>query len=404
MEWTDGRKVTYHGWIFSEEKVPKVQPGEFCLALHWKVSPSPLIPSNFYWTYKKCSHTGGYVCKKNSNDNALIQNQTITGVEGRITSPNYPNPYLPNLNYWIKIIAPENFRIIVQFQKLDIELQHECLYDYVSIQDMGFYKDSQSNVRDNNFLKRGEEDSSAYRDDDYELLYDEKKNQFLNKLSKVEIHSISLNPSPSFQPYIRLCGLHENDVSKFDFVSTSNEIYVNFLTDHSMSGEGFSAIWRSIDISACPGQTFTSREGNLASPNFPNFLLHNLDCTYTVQAPIGRKIWIEFISFEIIKDAEVLIDLGEANLLKPFEKAENIADGIFLSRSNKVKIYLRTGSNPRGKGFKLSFRTSNLNYAGQLALYKLQPSFLLVLNNAETRTLSLSNGTAGNIFYLSEYI
>lgn len=357
MEWTDGTKLTYSGWLLGEERVSSTRTEDLCLALQWKLSPSSMIPSNFYWAYQKCSLTGGYVCKKGRNDNALIQNQTITGVEGRMTSPNYPNPYSPNLNYWTKIIVPEKFRIIVQFQKLDIEQQVECLYDYVSIQDKGFFE---TKAIDKDSLKRGEELSDNEND---ELLYgDERKIHLLNKRSRIESQSVSLSDtSPSFQPYIRLCGQHEGDMSKFDFVSTSNEIYFNFFTDNSVSGEGFSAVWRSIDISACPGQTFTSREGTLTSPNFPHFLLHNLNCTYTVQAPKGRKIWIEFTDFDIIQDAEVLIDLGEDNLLKPFHDAENIADGVFLSRNDKVRVVLQTGQSPRGKGFKLSFRTSKTN-------------------------------------------
>lgn len=361
MEWTDGKKITYTGWFLGEENVSRVQTGAFCLALHWKVSPSPVLPSNFYWKYQKCSNTGGYVCKKARSGNVLIQNQTITGVEGRITSPNYPNPYTSNLNYWTKIIAPEKFRIIVQFQNLDIEQQHECLYDYVSIQDIEFYKNYHSKGNDKSSIK-SEEDSLAYDEHDGELLYDEeKKIRLLNKRSRVEIQSVSLSDaSPSFQPYIRICGLHESDMSKFDFVSTSNEIYINFQTDQSISGKGFSAIWRSIDISACSGQTFTSHEGTLTSPNFPHFLLHNLNCTYTVQAPMGRKILIEFSSFDIFKDATVLIDLGDDNIFQPFRDNKNIGDGVFLSRTDKAKIHLRTGWSPRGKGFKLTFKTSNL--------------------------------------------
>lgn len=341
LEWTDGSKISYTGWLLGEEKISKIDP--MCLGLQWKMSPTPMLPSNLYWAYQKCSNMGGYVCKKNRKDNVLIQNQTITGIEGRLTSPNYPSQYAPNVNYWIKIIAPERSRIVVQFQKIDLEAQQECLYDYVSVEDA-------------NYRNR-----SLYEKDDNEIFYKLKKLP-VEKGIESKHQSVSVvRKAPSFKPYVRWCGTHEGDMSQFDFVSKSSEVLFHFSTDSSSAGEGFSAIWRSIDISACPGQTFTSREGVLASPNFPNFLLHELNCTYTIQAPIGRKVWIEFNSYEISHDAEVKVDLGNGVLIQPFRDANVLGDGVYLSSNEQVRIILWTGGSPTGKGFKLTYRTSKLS-------------------------------------------
>ena len=301
------------------------------------MSPTPMLPSNLYWAYQKCSNMGGYVCKKNRKDNVLIQNQTITGIEGRLTSPNYPNQYAPNINYWIKIIAPEKSRIVVQFQKIDLEPQHECLYDYVSVEDSSYRA------------------GSFYPKEDNEIFYKLPiETEIQTKHQSVSV----ISQMPSFQQYVRWCGSHEGDMSQFDFVSKTSEVLFHFSTDSSTSAEGFSAIWRSIDISACPGQTFTSREGILMSPNFPHFLLHELNCTYTIQAPIGRKIWMEFNSYDISHDAEVKVDLGNGVFIQPFRDENVLGDGVYLSSSEKVRIILRTGGNPIGKGFKVTYRTS----------------------------------------------
>lgn len=131
----------------------------------------------------------------------------------------------------------------------------------------------------------------------------------------------------------------------------------NFSTN--ITGEGFSAVWRSIDTSACPAQIITAKEGTLLSPNFPNFLLQNLNCTYTIQASIGRKVLIEFISYDIQNDATVFVDMGQG-LLQPFQ-LENLADGIFMSHGEKVQIALVTGENPEGRGFKVSFKIGILD-------------------------------------------
>lgn len=324
--------------------MPKANLEPLCLGLQWKMSPIPMLPSNLYWAYQKCSSMGGYVCKKNRKDNTLIQNQTITGIEGRLTSPNYPNRYAPNINYWIKIIAPEKSRIVIQFQKLALEQQEECLYDYVSVEDTNYRSLSAKllNIKENVVLYKYEK----------QLSHSEKQSP-----SVVQNHSTDAS-SPSFKPYVRWCGSHDGDMSQFDFVSKTNEILFHFATDSTAASEGFSSIWRSIDTSACPSQTFTSREGVLISPNFPHFLLHDLNCSYSIQAPMGRKIWIEFNSYDILNDAVVEIDLGNGLLFQPYDNRNVIGDGVFLSRSEKVKIILKTGSNPKGKGFKLTFRTS----------------------------------------------
>ena len=281
------------------------------------------------------------------------------------------------MNYWVKVSSPEKTRIVVQFQKLDIEDQNECLYDYVSVQDIDFHFDKSTNSKRPNTAKLIVDIVNDYQEDqifDIEMLdlvqYDDKikyhlnRKRFIHKINKrsaseVEANSVTRQNLPSFQPYVRWCGNHDNDMSQFDFVSKSNEISINFFTDYSQSGEGFSATWRSIDTSACPGQTLTSKEGIITSPNFPHFLLHNLNCSYTIQASDGRKIWMEFNAFDMVNNAFVYIDLGDGILLQPFQMSNIINDGVYTSKGEKIKILLQTGTQPQGKGFKVTFRTCN---------------------------------------------
>lgn len=60
-------------------------------------------------------------------------NVTANGTEGELSSPNYPGNYYHNLDYWTKIVSPENTRIIIQFHTFDLEEQKDCLYDYLEI-------------------------------------------------------------------------------------------------------------------------------------------------------------------------------------------------------------------------------------------------------------------------------
>lgn len=52
-----------------------------------------------------------------------------------------------------------------------------------------------------------------------------------------------------------------------------------------MAGSGFVATWKAVDISGCPAKTLTAKEAAVTSPNYPHFLLANLQCTITILAP-----------------------------------------------------------------------------------------------------------------------
>ncbi|XP_075158958.1 uncharacterized protein LOC142232130 [Haematobia irritans] len=566
FEWTDGAKMSFQGWLPGQGQFDTYPVDAICLGLQWKMSPTPMLPSGLYWQSQKCSKVGGYVCKKPKEPYGIFafSNFTVTGSEGRLISPAYPNTYPLNINYWIHIKAPERTRIIVQFQKIDLEPQDECLYDFVSIQDY----DSVSKITlepgantvpmamlmaaeqltayegDNNeggigdgggggksFDDNGgdinasnDADTSRataaldgesnehgkthnggtndeYESDDNETTLRGGIHDNGNKLSmypqqqrskrrlrrsiakapyngntaklqgptqqghqhhrmrrhskeinfrhawvqhksadkllqeqgssggrwfqknykahtKKDIHqawwkSVSdknrkmlktkhkqrrkrdmvdnagdrrhkrkahhnqgilgkrhrrstivgenidaLPPenSQSFLPYVRWCGSHESNMSKFDFVSSSNEVMMNFHSDYSMAGLGFAAIWKAIDVSGCPLRTLTSREGTISSPNYPHFLLNNLNCAFVIQAPVGKRVWLEIIEYDFLQDALLEIDLGNG-AFRPFELAELVNDGLFVSLKEQLRVQFRTGQHPRGKGFQAIYHT-----------------------------------------------
>lgn len=171
----------------------------------------------------------------------------------------------------------------------------------------------------------------------------------------------SSDNAQSFLPYVRWCGNHESNMSKFDFVSNSNEVMLNFHSDYSITGLGFAAVWKAIDISGCPLRTLTSREGTIFSPNYPHFLLNNLNCAYVIQAPIGKRVWLEFIEYDFQSDSMLEVDIGNG-LFRPFRLPEHLNDGMFVSLKEQLRVQFRTGQHPRGKGFQAVFHTGKLNY------------------------------------------
>ncbi|XP_039440556.1 uncharacterized protein LOC120421415 isoform X3 [Culex pipiens pallens] len=465
LEWADGARLMFEGWLPGQKpelnktsSSTSSKPAPICLGLQWKISPTPMISSGLHWSSQKCSTVAGYVCKKPrpTAEENMAKNQTITGTEGRLVSP---SPYPAQMDYWIRLVAPEASRIIVQFQKLDIEHQEECLYDYVSIQNYrivpgdalnpgmtdplaaagGFWNNRDDdamvgeyrsdspfrNLLNGEFYYGGQRSLAASRQekfhrkrslaatttdadiqqklrDNIKLLekinskLKDRKKRFLSsdnyKTVKNSSQSITLESNsgaepviedtdPSFLPYVRWCGTHDSNMTRFNFVSTGNEAFLRFHTDFSVSGEGFSATWSTVDISGCPVQTITSREGTIASPNYPHFLLNNLDCAFIIQAPYGKKVWLEFVAFDIGQNASVQVDIAEGPF-EPFREASHINDGVFLSKGERMVVRLRTGPLPRGKGFSANFRT-------------------ISASSEQQRSINLANKTTGNLFHLN---
>lgn len=277
--WTDGSDLRYTAWLPGQGN-PK--QGNMCLAMQWTSSPTPMLPSGLYWRTHRCNSVGGYVCKRRNHDliplldsnfSQMNLNRTVNGSEGRITSPNYPTSYYNNLDFSVKITGPERTRLVIQFSRIDLEPQLDCLYDYVEVYSLGDPGDA-----------------------------------------------------------VRWCGNHDTDMQRFDFVSRSNDAILVFHSDYSVTGSGFSATWQAVDVSGCPLQTLTAREGVITSPNYPHFQLARLDCAITILAPLGKRVWLEILHHDMTgenvnaeslrqnNEAVLELDLGgDSTAFRPFQ-------------------------------------------------------------------------------------
>lgn len=207
-----------------------------CLGLQWLTSPSAALPSGLYWRPRKCSAMGGYVCRRQQTPLLAAGrslNQTLTE-PGPLSSPGYPSGYPANLDYQVRLVGPPMTRVVVRFARVDLEAQKQCLYDFIELSD------------GRGGLRQGRR--------------------------KV------------------ICGQHHSAaaVERFDFVSPSNEALLRFHADYSVSGAGFLGSWTAVDVSGCPQQTLSAREGVLTSPFYPHKMLPNLHCTAVVRAPAGK--------------------------------------------------------------------------------------------------------------------
>lgn len=93
--------------------------------------------------------------------------------------------------------------------------------------------------------------------------------------------------------------------------------------------------WTAVDVSACPTQTLTAREGIIESPNYPDTLLPHLDCSIVIQAPPGKRIWLEFedvdlVDLEPVNNHDVTFELQlgkKSENFRPFHQNNLLTEG-----------------------------------------------------------------------------
>ncbi|KAL3285248.1 hypothetical protein HHI36_019358 [Cryptolaemus montrouzieri] len=335
FHWIDKTPVKYLGWLPNQkplENLKKSNETTKCVGIQWTPAPTHMLPSGLYWKSKRCHLVGGYVCKRPNVETGegLNFNKTVNGTAGTLQSPNFPGNYYNNLDFSIKIMGPKRTRLVLKFDRIDVEAQMECLYDYI------------------------------------------------------ELKSIGVNNNTA-----RLCGSHDVDMNRFDYVSETNEVMLRFRSDYSISGAGFSLKWYAVDVSFCPTQILTAKEGFIMTPNYPDFLLPRLNCTITMQASYGHMVWLDFLRVDFgelksesdLEDVILEVDLGgQTSFFRPYSVENLLTDGSFVSFGETLKIRLLSGDKPKGVGFK--------------AHYKM----LSVVQ--EEKNVFLDNNTSGVLLYL----
>ncbi|XP_044766499.1 uncharacterized protein LOC123322609 isoform X2 [Coccinella septempunctata] len=347
FSWIDNSRVEYVGWLPDQKPLENLRKGNEtakCLGVQWTPSPTPTLPSGLYWKSKRCNSIGGYICKRaNLEPGVGINfNRTVNGSEGTITSPNYPGNYYNNLDMTIAIIGPKRTRLVIKFERIDVEAQMECLYDYIDLRSLH---------------GNGKETSNA----------------------------------------IKLCGSHDVDMHRFDYVSETNQIILKFHSDYSISGSGFSLKWHSVDVTFCPMQTLTAKEGFVTSPNYPDFLLPNLNCTLIMQAPYGHKVWFEFLKIDMGETLDeenskaagktfLEMRLGsDMDFFRPFSIPNLLTEGSFLSYDETMQIRLHSGVKTGAIGFKAHYKMVNiLQEEKNVFLHNDTSGILLHLNYPES--------------------
>uniref|UniRef100_A0A671T9R7 Metalloendopeptidase n=1 Tax=Sinocyclocheilus anshuiensis TaxID=1608454 RepID=A0A671T9R7_9TELE len=274
---------------------------------------------------------------------------------GQIQSPNYPDDYRPNKVCMWKITVAQGYHVGLTFQSFEIERHDNCAYDYLEVRD-------------------GNSESSP-------LLG-------------------------------RFCGYDKPD----DIKSSSNQIWMKFVSDGSVNKAGFAAnFFKEMDECSRPdngrceqrcvntlgsykcacdpgyelaadkrsceaacGGFITKLNGSITSPGWPKEYPPNKNCIWQLVAPTQYRITLLFDVFEtegndVCKYDFVEVRSGlssDSRLHGKFcgaEKPEAIS-----SQYNNMRIEFKSDNTVSKKGFKAQF------FSGELKPFK-SVQFLLMI-------------------------
>ncbi|XP_078540685.1 uncharacterized protein LOC144826166 [Lissotriton helveticus] len=169
----------------------------------------------------------------------------LTDPTGTLTSANNPSSYPNNVNCIYLIRVPSDTdKILLLFDAFDLQSSPDCTADYLTIYDGN------------------------------------------NKTAPVLLS--------------KACGTRKLQ----PFTSSGNEMLLVFVTDSSITANGFKASYSSVKC----GGTFASSAGTVSSPYYPNIYRANMDCGFYLMAPTGYKVSLTFKSFALEAHPECAYD------------------------------------------------------------------------------------------------
>uniref|UniRef100_A0A8D0VCL2 CUB and Sushi multiple domains 3 n=1 Tax=Sus scrofa TaxID=9823 RepID=A0A8D0VCL2_PIG len=279
----------------------------------------------------------------------------LTKRKGTILSPGYPEPYDNNLNCVWKITVPEGAGI--QVQVVSFATEHN--WDSLDFYDGG----------DNNAPRLGSYSGTTIP----HLLNSTSNNLYLNFQSDISVSAagfhleytaIGLDSCP--EPQTPSSGIKIGDRYMVGDV-------VSFQCDQGYSLQGHSHItcmpgpvrrWNypiPICLAQCGG-AMSDFSGVILSPGFPGNYPSSLDCTWTIQLPVGFGVHLQFVNFstETIHDyLEVRSGSSETSTVIGRLSGPQIPSSLF-STTHETSLYFHSDYSQNKQGFHIVYQAYQL--------------------------------------------
>ncbi|XP_035743302.1 cubilin-like [Vespa mandarinia] len=217
---------------------------------------------------------------------------------GVIRSPNYPENYPRSKECVWVLEAPNRQRVTLIVDTFELESHENCMFDYLEIRNGGY---------DN---------------------------------------------SPLIGRY---CG---SDIPK-QIVSQTNQLYIKFVSDNSLTEAGFSIDWDNT-AEGCGG-TLSSTRGDIISPNYPQAYSRNAECIWRIAVAAGNTVELVIIDLDLEDHAKCRYDYVEifegTSRTRNVERYCHTHPSIINTKSNIVTIRFRSDFTISARGFHIKYET-----------------------------------------------
>lgn len=162
----------------------------------------------------------------------------------------------------------------------------------------------------------------------------------------------------------KFCGRNNSRTAPMkEIISHSNQIYLRFRTDTSMTGRGFHLLYDTA-TTGCGG-TLTSPTGTIISPGYPQPYGHDAECNWIIRVSQGSKIALGLVDIDIeshINCAYDYVEIFDGNSDKAPRLAKVCNDKnnphFIVSSKNVAFVKFRTDSSQNGRGFRINYQLS----------------------------------------------
>ncbi|XP_076146859.1 cubilin [Alosa pseudoharengus] len=346
--------------------------------------------------------------------------------QGRVVSPNYPENYPSRSNCSYLLNAGEQTVIVLSFQTFQIESHSTCLYDGVKIFDgvsmsgnpmatlcgntipgkfstfgpmlVNFYSDSI--VQDKGFLAEyvaipcggifngtaGTVQSPTLSLSDYHHNINCTYHIMVrnNRIIDLKFNTFHLEASSNCRyDYVAvydgentlapLLGQFCGSVLPPRLRSSSNQMFIVFRTDVSVSGRGWRATYaETLGPQQGCGGYLSSAQGMFGSPdiNMDGMYEYNLNCVWTIAAATNKVLNLTFSTFELESDSTCRYDYVKVYdgdsvsypLVGTF--CGNIIPASFASSGNFLTIHFVSDGSVNRRGFNATYTAVDLLCGG----------------------------------------
>ncbi|XP_040188615.1 embryonic protein UVS.2-like [Rana temporaria] len=136
-------------------------------------------------------------------------------------------------------------------------------------------------------------------------------------------------------------------------IASTSQMLVQFVSDKAVAGVGFQATYSSVQC----GGTFFNSQGNFTSPGYPEYYNPDMNCNFTIKAPVGYKIALTISDFHLESSG-----LCENDYLKLFMDGKQTGPfcgdrtiPVYYSKGNSMVLEFHSDDSTVAKGFQVSY-------------------------------------------------